>query len=67
MKKPTYIELRRDICSGCEYRKTVVGVSICSECGCNIWAKTMFPTAVCPKAFWGTKEEMMKKYELAED
>ncbi|NBP15835.1 hypothetical protein EBU95_15835 [bacterium] len=62
--KNNYIELRRNICGGCDKRKKILGVSVCGECGCNIWAKTMVPNQRCPINHWGTKEEMQEKYDI---
>lgn len=62
--KKDFIEIRRNICGGCDKRKSVLGIPMCGECGCNIWAKTMVPSSSCPLSHWGTKEEMLEKYDL---
>ena len=51
-----FIILRREICDMCDRQKTTLGVKVCKECGCSIWAKTQLPAAVCPIGKWGKSD-----------
>lgn len=43
---------RREICSTCEHRTTMIGVDVCNKCGCSIWGKTLIMNAKCPEGKW---------------
>lgn len=45
---------RRDICNGCEKKRTeaVTGVELCDKCGCVIKAKTRTLHTSCPLGKW---------------
>ncbi len=47
-----FIILRRETCDACDKLKITLGVKICSECGCSIWAKSMLKDATCPLNKW---------------
>jgi len=50
-----YNELRMEICKACPHYVPVV--SVCSECGCFLPAKTMMKKTSCPLEKWLPKQE----------
>ncbi len=52
-----FVKFRREICNNCDRIKILLGVKICSECGCSIWGKTMIPNAECPIGKWKKKDD----------
>lgn len=52
-----FVKLRREICNDCDKIKVLIGVKVCSECGCSIWGKTMIPNAECPIGKWKKKDD----------
>lgn len=46
------ITKRRNICKECPFNQRSFYGRVCSECGCNIKAKTSFLTEHCPKEKW---------------
>lgn len=45
---------RYEVCSGCEYRKKLLKVEICSDCKCPLNKKifAVQPKQWCPKGYW---------------
>lgn len=44
---------RLDICNGCEYKVTNLGINRCSACGCALKGKIFTPAVgACPKGKW---------------
>ena len=51
---------RLEICNSCEYKKTTLGVNICSVCGCSLKAKVFSPKIdACPKGKWYKIDKVM--------
>lgn len=46
------INKRRAVCKDCPFSVRSFYGKVCSECGCNIKAKTSFLTEECPKGKW---------------
>jgi hypothetical protein len=49
------IDMRLDICKGCEFwdSQALNGTGRCRKCGCSTWAKIRMATEKCPIGKWG--------------
>jgi len=49
------IDMRLDICKGCELwdSQALKGTGRCRKCGCSTWAKIRMATEKCPIGKWG--------------
>jgi len=58
-------EKRIDICSGCEYITSTLGMNRCKLCGCGLMIKTRLAVSSCPIQKWtrmtDAEIEAMKK------
>jgi len=43
---------RLEICHACEASKSVIGVLVCTKCGCICKFKTAIPAEKCPLGKW---------------
>jgi len=55
-EKPSYIEIRRNICNSCEHLKIIIGAKFCNSCGCAIWGKTLMKNQSCPEGKWDAEK-----------
>jgi len=47
-----FVDKRRAICDSCEFKEKLIGVNLCSKCGCAIWGKTKLRNQKCPQGKW---------------
>lgn len=53
---------RIEICNGCEFKKTTLGVNQCSVCGCALKGKVFSPVkGACPKGKWDRIDDVYLK------
>tara|TARA_B110000977_G_scaffold197696_1_gene280874 strand:- start:871 stop:1131 length:261 start_codon:yes stop_codon:yes gene_type:complete len=51
---------RIEICNGCEYKRTTLGMNTCGVCGCALKGKIFSPkVGACPKGKWNIIDQKM--------
>lgn len=51
---------RIEICNGCEFKVTNLGINRCSVCGCALKGKVFSPVkGACPKAKWDKVDQVL--------